>query len=106
MAIEFNTENFHDTYILSVFEDTATDTISMFVDFPVNWHESIYEKKRLVFSNAFNYQVHEMPFSGSPEILEIEVMEQKESWTRFRLNTNAGYREVSCDSVELLDEIN
>ena len=71
MATEFTTENFHDTYILSVFENTKTDTINMSVDFPINWHESIYENKRLVFSNAYNYQVHEMPFSGSPQILEI-----------------------------------
>lgn len=104
MTIEFNTENFHDTYILSVFEDTALDTITMSVDFPVNWHESIYEKKRLIFSNAFNYQVHEMPFSKSPEILEIEITDRKDWWTKFRLVTNAGYREISCELVELVDE--
>jgi len=103
MSVEFTTENFHDTYILSVFEDTSMDTIKMAVDFPINWHESVYEKKQLVFSNAFNYQVHEMPFSGSPEILEIHILEKKDGWTKFRLNTNAGYREICCDSVELLD---
>ena len=104
MTLEFNTENFHDTYILSVFEDTKTDEIIMKVDFPVNWHESIYEKKRVVFTNAFNYQVHEMPFLGSPQILEIEIVEQKEGWKRFRFNTNAGYREISCSTVNFLDE--
>ncbi len=61
-AIEFVTENFHDTYILSVLEDTATDIISMFVNFPVDWHKSIYEKRRIVFYNAFNYQVQELRF--------------------------------------------
>ena len=104
MAIEFNTENFHDTYILSVFEDTATDTITMSVDFPVDWLESIYEKKLLVFSDAFKYQVHELKFQGSPEILKIEIIEKKDWWIRFRLDTNAGYREISCESVELIDE--
>ncbi len=104
MATEFNTENFHDTYILSVFEDTATDTITMYVNFPVDWSESVYEKKRLIFLNAFNYQVHEMKFQGSPEILEIKTLEKKDGWTKFKLETNAGYREISCDSVDLVDE--
>lgn len=103
MGIKFNTENFHDTYILSVFEDTATDSITIYVDFPTDWFESIYEKKRLVFSNAYNYQVHEIPFQGSPSILEIEIIERKDRWIRFRLNTNAGFREISCEKVELID---
>jgi hypothetical protein len=102
--MEFVTENFHDTYILSVFENTVTDKISMAVDFPVNWSESIYERKQLIFSDALNYQVHEMPFNGSPEILEIEIIEKKNNYTRFRLKTNGEYREISCSSVLLMEE--
>lgn len=101
--MEFNTENFHDTYIISVFEDTETDELTMEIDFPVNWHESEYEIKNLIFKNAFNYQIHEIRFQGKPQMLEIQILEKQEDWTRFRINTNAGLREISCDSVELTD---
>ncbi|MEJ7847733.1 MAG: hypothetical protein WKF92_06575 [Pyrinomonadaceae bacterium] len=104
MPIKFNTANFHDTYILAVLEDTAADTLVMTVDYPANWRESVYEKRLLLFSDAFNYRVEEIRFEGSPEILEIESTRLNEGILRFRLNTNAGYREISCSSVEFLDE--
>lgn len=70
-SIEFDTETFHDTYILRVVEDASVDVITMDVDFPVDWFESKYERRRLVFRDAFNYQVHEQDFSGSPQILRM-----------------------------------
>lgn len=104
MNTEFTTENFHDTYIISVFENTVNDEIEMLIDFPINWFESEYEKKKLLFKNAFNYQVHEMRFTGSPQILEVSIIEKQENWIRFQLATNAGYREISCESVEMVNE--
>ena len=101
--IEFNTETFHDTYILRVLEDTAVDVLTMDVDFPVDWFESKYEKRQIVFRDAFNYQVHEQDFSGSPQILKISIVEKSQHGTQYRMETNAGYREIWCRSVELID---
>jgi hypothetical protein len=103
--------HFHDTQILRVVEDTATDTLTMYVDYPVDWQRGVFEHRRLVFSDAYNYQVHEMPFSGVPTILDVDVLETNDPltrqypdtnrWTRLRLKTNAGFRDVSCVSVTL-----
>ena len=96
--------HFHDTQILRVIEDTEGDILSMEVDYPVNWENNEFEPRTLVFADAYNYQVHEMPFWGSPMILEMEVLGKTDRWTHLRLRTNAGYRDVSCVSVELLPE--
>lgn len=96
--------HFHDTQILRVIEDTEADTLSMEVIYPVDWENNEFEPRKLVFTDAYNYQVHEMPFWGSPMILEIEVLGKNDRWTHLRLLTNAGYRDVSCVSVELLSE--
>ena len=95
--------NFHDAQILFVTEDTLSDTLVMDVDYPIDYSESKYEKRRLIFKDAFNYQVHEQPFAGSPSILLVKVIEEENEWgwIRFRLETNAGFREISCKDIEL-----
>ena len=96
--------HFHDTQILRVIEDSEADTLSMEVIYPVDWENNEFEPRTLVFTDAYNYQVHEMPFLGSPMILEVEVLGKNDRWTNLRLLTNAGYRDVTCVSVELLSE--
>jgi hypothetical protein len=96
--------HFHDTQILRVIEDTATDTLTMEVDYPVDWEHNVFEHRKLVFSDAYNYQVHEMPFSGVPTILNVDILGTSGRWTRLRLQTNAGFREVICVSVSLISD--
>ena len=93
--------HFHDTQILRVIEDTATDTLTMDVEYPTDWEHNRFERRVLTFSDANNYQVFEIPFSGPPTILAVEVISTADRWSRLRLETNAGYREVSCVSVTL-----
>ncbi len=94
--------HFHDSQILSVIEDPQADTLTMEIDYPVDYDANIFEPHRLVFSDAYNYQVHEMPFDGCPTILEVEVMGTTDRWTHLRMETNAGFRSLSCASVVLL----
>jgi len=108
--------HFHDTQILRVIEDTATDELTMHVDYPVDWENGVFEHRKLIFSNAYNYQVHEIPFSGIPTILNVDILETNDSWThlhpdtnrwtRLRIQTNAGFRDVSCVSVMLVSDDN
>jgi len=95
--------HFHDTQILRVVEDTEADTLSVEVVYPVDWERNEFAPRTLVFSDAYNYQVHEMPFSGNPTILEVHVLGTTDRWTHLRLKTNAGFRTVSCVSVTLFD---
>jgi hypothetical protein len=101
--IDISSIEFHDVRILRVSEETDTDTLIMDVDYPVDWFESKYQKRRLIFTDAFNYQVHEQPFTGCPTILEAKIATLDNGWTQLRLETNAGFREVSCKDVRLVE---
>jgi hypothetical protein len=57
----------------------------------------------LVFAEAYNYQVFELPFAGAPAILDMSVVDEQGRWRKVRLDTNAGYRELFCTSVKVLE---
>jgi len=101
--IDISDIHFHDTGILRVVEDTVAHTLIIDVEYPVNWEENKFEKRRLVFTDAYGYQVHEGPFVGSPTILGASVVGEDNGWTRIRLQTNAGFREVHCKAMDLME---
>ncbi len=82
--------DFHDTRILYVIEDTAADTLTMDVEYPTDWEHNRFERRFLTFSDAHNYQVFEVPFSGPPTILAAEVIGTSERRSRLRLETKRG----------------
>ena len=93
--------HFHDTQILRVIEDCVMNTLTMEVEYPVDWERNVFEKRLLVFDDVHSYQVFEQPFDGSPTILDAEVVATQGRWSRLRLDTNAGRRELSCTAVRL-----
>jgi len=93
--------HFHDTQILSVIENTEKDLLTMIVMYPVDWDSNHYELRHLIFSDSHSYQVTEIPFSGAPTILDASIIATDSRWSIIRLETNAGYREVTCISVKL-----
>lgn len=96
--------HFHDTRILRVIEDTATDTLTMEVEYPADWENKRFVPGTLLFTNAHNYQVFEGPFEGPATILAADIIGNSGRWSRLRLQTNAGYREVTCVAVNLVLE--
>lgn len=102
--MDISSIHFHDTRILRISEDCEADTVTMEVDYPVDWERDIFEKRSLVFDDANSYQVFEGPFQGCPTILETEIVSTKDRWSRLRLTTNAGYRELNCVGVRLIQE--
>jgi hypothetical protein len=101
MSVDLSSIHFHDTKILKVIEDTGDDLLTMVVDYPVDWNNNVFEKKRLVFENVLNFQVSEIAFHGSPTILDVKVLQEDEWGTRIRLETNAGYRDLSCTAIKI-----
>ena len=93
--------HFHDSRILRVVEDTAADTLTMEVEYPVDWDQNRFERRCIVFFDTHNYQAFEQPFVGPPTILDADVVGARDRWIRVRLKTNVGFREVSCVSVSL-----
>jgi hypothetical protein len=100
--IDISTIHFHDTQILRVIEDCARDTLTMEVEYPVDWEHNVLEKRCLVFEDVHGYQIFEGPFEGCPTILDTAIISTAGRWSRIKLQTNAGWRELSCTAVRLL----
>lgn len=101
--MDISTIHFHDTQILRVIEDCAADTLTMEVEYPVDWEHNVFEKRLLVFENVHGYQISDAPFQGLPTILDASIVSTDGRWSRVRLETNAGPRELSCTAVRLID---
>ena len=94
--------HFHDTLILRVIEDAAADTLTMEVEYPVDWENNIFEKRLLIFEDVHGYQIFDGPFDGRPTILGASIISTDGGWSKIRLETNAGNRELNCKSVRLV----
>ena len=94
--------HFHDSQILRVTEDPSNDTLTMEVMYPVDWQDNRFENRRLIFTDAYSYQVFEGPFLGYPTILDAKISTTVDRWSKIRLETTAGFREVMCVSVNLV----
>jgi hypothetical protein len=92
----------HDTKIYRVIEDTEAKTLTMEVSYPVDWENNLFEKRLLVFEKAHHYQVVEdVHCAGSPTILDANVIGTDGQFTKLRLETTNGYRELSCVAVRV-----
>lgn len=103
MRMDISSIHFHDTQILRVIEDCAADTLTMEVEYPVDWEGNVFEKRLLVFDDVRGYQISDWPFQGCPTILDVSIINTDGKWSRVRLETNAGPRELSCTAVRLID---
>jgi len=101
--MDISSIHFHDTQIIRVIEDPAANSVTMEVDYPVDWEHNIFERRLLVFEDVGTYGISEGPFHGCPTILDAEIIGTDGRWTKIRLDTNAGYRELSCMAVRLLE---
>jgi hypothetical protein len=57
----------------------------------------------LVFDGVQDYQILEQRVAGCPTISGLSVVETAEHWSRVRLDTNRGYREIRCTSARVCD---
>jgi hypothetical protein len=111
----FDELSFHDATILGVSEDTATQTLNLVLDFPVDWKNNVFMKKLLRFNGAIVYIKKEIPFAGNPTILEIKQLHShkhtyiianditQSAKHKIEIITNAGSRFVEFNEAELLD---
>jgi hypothetical protein len=90
--------HFHDSLIL---EESQAESIIMDIDYPVDWEANKFERHRLTFKDSQDYQIMEGPFSGPVTILDVTVIGSSTQGTRLRIDTNAGYRELTCRDVIL-----
>ncbi len=95
----------HDSVILSVTEDVLNDNYIFLINWCNESGDGPYVKAELVFVDTLNYEVHEGAFEGSPTILEIIEIDKIKNQNVYRkhlnIETNAGYRTLSCRDVEI-----
>jgi hypothetical protein len=93
----------HDATLLRVIEDTEADTLTMDVMLPASPTSDDFVPRLLVFENVHGYQVFDGPFDGSPDILDMRVIGEHDGWQHVRIDTNAGYRQLYCTDVRVVE---
>jgi hypothetical protein len=93
----------HDGRLIRVIEDTERNTLTMEVELPVNPESDDLVPRLLVFDDVHGYQVFDGPFEGIPAILDMQVLGQQGRWRKVRIDTNAGYRELYCTAVRVVE---
>jgi hypothetical protein len=93
----------HDGRLLRIIEDIKRNTLTMEVELPANPYSDELVPRLLVFDDVHSYKVFEVPFSGIPAILGMHLIGEQDRWWQVRIDTNAGYRELFCRGVRVLN---
>jgi len=93
----------HDGKLLRVIEDTQQERLTMEVLLPVDPKSDELVPRLLVFDDVHGYQIFEGRVEGCPVLLNLSVMEKSGQWSRVRLDTTHGYRELYCTAARVCD---
>ena len=93
----------HDGTLLRVVEEPQHARITMQVKLPILERDEQLEPRLLVFEDVYGYQVVEGFINGSPTLLDFKVVGKEGRWTRIRLDTTVGYREILCSSARVIE---
>lgn len=102
--MDLNNIHWHDCVIISSIELPEKDCFVMNVEYPVDWNANEFSKYSIVFNNVTSLVIDEIPFDGCPTILSASTIETSNSneLRIVKIETNAGYREVTAKSVTLI----
>jgi hypothetical protein len=93
----------HDGRLLRVIEDTEAATLTMECELPILERGERLEPRLLVFEDVYNYRVCEGAIVGPPTLLGMEIVGEHDGRTRLHLDTTAGFRELDCIAVRVID---
>jgi hypothetical protein len=93
----------HDGTLIRVVEEPEHARITMHVLLPILERDEQLEPRLLVFEDVCGYQIVEGCINGCPTLLDFTVVETEGSWSRVRLDTTVGYREILCGSVRVIE---
>jgi hypothetical protein len=104
MGVDVSGIYVHDGKLLRVIEDAQKETVTMDVLLPASPASDDLVPLLLIFEDVYGYQIFEGRVDGCPTILDLSVVEKLGTlgkWSRVRLDTNHGYRELCCTSVRV-----
>lgn len=93
----------HDGTLLRVIEEPERARILMHVELPNLECDEQLERRLLVFEDVHGYHVAEGCIHGFARLLDFKVVGREQRWSRVRLDTTVGYREILCGSVRVLE---
>ena len=93
-----------DGTLIRVVEEPGQARLTMEVELPILPQEERLEPRLLVFEDVYGYQVAEGCINGCPTLLDLSVVGQEGRWTRVRLDTTVGHREILCASVRVCEK--
>ena len=106
MEINLQAISFHDSVIHKVIEDINTSDITYEIEFLVDWDKNIFENRKLIFRDTLNYEIKEIPFGSTKQILDIKELYEIKMNNIIRkyliIETNAGDRYLYCTKIELI----
>ncbi|MEK9951844.1 MAG: hypothetical protein VW687_06775 [Curvibacter sp.] len=95
--------HWHDSLVLSVRIVPEKDTVEMRLLYPEEWRKNSFAERTVIFEEAYGYKEFEGPIYGSPTILSAQIAGSEGDCKLMRLETNAGYRELFCKDVFLVE---
>ncbi|MDO8330576.1 MAG: hypothetical protein Q7T36_08910 [Fluviicoccus sp.] len=96
--------HWHDCVVVACIELPEKDQLVLTVEYPEDWERNQFSKRSIVFTGFHQMTINEIPFDGCPTILSAATTEQSDGYIGIRLETNAGYREITAKSVALMSE--
>jgi hypothetical protein len=93
----------HDGTLIRVIEEPEQSRITMHVQLPILERGEQLEPRLLVFEDVYGYQIVEGCINGCPTLLDFAVVGTEGRWSRVRLDTTVGYREILCSSVRVIE---
>ena len=101
--MDISTIYIHDGRLLRVIEDAKAATLTMECELPATVSSDDLVPRLLVFENVYYYRVCEGPIVGYPTLLGLEIIGERVGLTSLRLDTTAGYRELDCSAVRIVE---
>lgn len=92
----------HDGTLHRVLEEPDYARIIMDVELPVRERNDQLEPRHLIFEDVYSYSVVEGYINGCSTLLDLTVVGKEGRWTRLRLDTTVGYREILCGSLNVV----
>jgi len=104
MGVDVSGMYVHDGKLLRVIEDVQKETVTMEVLLPADPTSDDLVPRLLIFEGVYGYQIFEGRFAGCPTIRDLSVVEKLGGlgkWSRVRIDTTYGYRELCCTAVRV-----
>lgn len=77
--------------------------MTLHVELPILERDEQLEPRLLVFDDVYGYRVAEGCINGCPTLLNFTVVGTEGKWSRVRLDTTVGYREILWGSIRVLE---